>query len=69
MFVSPSLGNLKAGCVERVHKWGRMETAETSGATVASQWSVERTGITKGSHTICPGSGTDLRIPSACRMF
>ena len=45
------------------------ETTERKGVTVTSQWSVGRMGITEGSHTICPGSGTDLRIPSACRMF
>ena len=43
--------------------------AGSRGATGTSQQGVERTGITEGSHTIWPGSGTDLRTPSACRMF
>ena len=57
-FVSPSLGNLQVGNVGCVR--GELAACRTNGDYEESN---------RGSYTICPGSGTDLRIPSAWRIF
>jgi hypothetical protein len=65
MFVSPSFGSLRAGYVRY---YGSKRSNRNESATCEGKEKLARN-QNRGSYTICPGSGTDLRIPSACRMF
>jgi hypothetical protein len=67
-FVSPSFGSLRAAYVGYVRNYGSKRNNGNESATCEANEKPARN-QNRGSYTICPGSGTDLRIPSACRMF